>query len=104
MGDLNIHHRSQDQSDIAERVLAQIEHAQGHENHMNRIAHPLEVCFSKQLGHGWGRDSSRLWYEHRMPALLVAAGVMVIMFATMVQIHGFAADWAGWVIWVPLFG
>ena len=50
---LDIHHGTQNQSDIAERVLAQVEHGQGHENHMDGIAHPLEVRLSKELGHGW---------------------------------------------------
>ena len=53
VGDLDIQNSPQDQGDIAEGVLAQIEHAQGHEDHMNRIAHPFEVRLSEQLGHGW---------------------------------------------------
>lgn len=48
----DIHHGTQNQSDIAERVLAQVEHGQGHKDHMNRIAHPLEVRLSKEFGHG----------------------------------------------------
>ena len=50
---LYIHHGTQNQSDIAERVLAQVEHGQGHKDHMDRIAHPLEICLSKEPGHGW---------------------------------------------------
>lgn len=65
---------------------------------MNRIAHPLKIRLAKEFGHRRGRDGSRLWHEDRMPAFLVAAGIMVIMFATMVQIHGFAADGADRVI------
>jgi len=49
---LDVHHCTQNQSDIAERVLAQVEHGQGHEDHMDRIAHPLKICLSKELGHG----------------------------------------------------
>ena len=49
---LDIHYGTQNQSDIAERVLAQVEHGQGHEDHMDRIAHPLKICLSKELGHG----------------------------------------------------
>ena len=52
MGYPDIHHGTQNQSDIAERVLAQVEHGQGHEDHMDRIAHPLKICLSKELGHG----------------------------------------------------
>lgn len=52
VGHLNVHHRTQNQCDIAERVLAQVEHAQGHENRMDRIAHPFEVRFTEQFGHG----------------------------------------------------
>lgn len=48
----DIHHGTQNQSDIAERVFAQVEHGQGHEDHMNRIAHPLEVRLSEEFGHG----------------------------------------------------
>ena len=50
---LDVHYGTQNQSDIAERVLAQVEHGQGHENHMDGIAHLLEVRLSKELGHGW---------------------------------------------------
>ena len=49
---LDVHYGTQNQSDIAERVLAQVEHGQGHEDHMDRIAHPLEICLSKELRHG----------------------------------------------------
>ena len=52
MGYPDIHHGTQNQSDIAERVLAQVEHGQSHEDHMDRIAHPLEIRLSKKLGHG----------------------------------------------------
>lgn len=51
---LNIHHSTQNQCDIAERVFAQVEHAQGHENHMDRITHPFEVRLTEQFGHGRG--------------------------------------------------
>ena len=49
---LDIHYGTQNQSDIAKRVFAQIEHGQGHEDHMDRIAHPLKICLSKKFGHG----------------------------------------------------
>lgn len=49
---LDVHYGTQNQSDIAERVLAQVEHGQGYEDHMDRIAHPLEICLSKELRHG----------------------------------------------------
>ena len=64
VGYLDIHHHTQNQCDIAERVLAQVEHAQGHENHMDRVAHPFEVRLTEQFGHRRHRDSSRLWNEH----------------------------------------
>lgn len=48
----DVHYGTQNQSDIAERVLTQVEHGQGHEDHMNRIAHPLKICLSKEFGHG----------------------------------------------------
>lgn len=47
VGHLDIHHCPQDQSNISERILAQIEHAQCHKNHMDRIAHPLEIGFAE---------------------------------------------------------
>lgn len=49
VGNLNIHGGLQNQSDVAERVFAQIKHAQRHENHMNGIPHTFEVGFAKQL-------------------------------------------------------
>ena len=39
---LDIHHGTQNQSDIAERVLAQVEHAQCHEDHMDGIPLTLQ--------------------------------------------------------------
>ncbi len=59
---------------------------------MDRIAHPLEVCFSKQLGHGWGRDVRRLWHEERVAALFVTAAVVAVMLLIVVQESSFAAD------------
>ena len=53
VGHLEIHHGTQDQSDIVEGVFAHVEHGQGHEDHMDRMAHPLEICLPKELGHGW---------------------------------------------------
>ena len=44
---LDVHYGTQNQSDIAERVLAQVEHGQGHEDHMDRIA--LKSVFPKSL-------------------------------------------------------
>lgn len=51
---LDIHYSTQNQSDVAQRVFAQVEHGQGHENDMDRIAHPLEIRLSKEFGHGRG--------------------------------------------------
>ena len=56
-----------------------IEHAQGHENHMEGVAHPFEVRLAKEFGHGRILNSGRLWYKDRMSAFLVAAGVVGIM-------------------------
>ena len=47
---LDVHYGTQNQSDIAERVLAQVEHGQGHEDHMDRIARiRLKSVFPKSL-------------------------------------------------------
>lgn len=46
---LNIHHGTQNQSDIAEGVFAQVKHTQRHENHMDGVSHTFEVGFAKQL-------------------------------------------------------
>ena len=54
VGHLYIHHGTLDQSDIAEGVFAQVEHIKGHEYHMDRVAHPLEVRLAEQFGHGRG--------------------------------------------------
>ena len=84
VGKLDIHHSTQNQGDIAERVLAQVEHGQGHENHMDRVTHPFEIRLSKELGHGRRRDGSRLGHEHRMAAFLVAAGIVSVILTVMV--------------------
>ena len=62
---------------------------------MDRIAHPLEVRLSKELGHGRGRNSCRLRHKHRMAAFLVTTGIMGVVFFVVMQIHGFAAEWTG---------
>jgi len=98
VGNVDVHGCPQDQGNVAERVFTQVEHAQGHEDHMNRITHPLEICFSKELGHGWSRDSSRLWHKQRMVAFLVAAAVIAVMLHIVVKKGGLAANWAGWVV------
>ena len=49
MGYLDIHHGTQNQSDIAEGILAQVEQGQCHKDDMDRKTHPLEVGFAKQL-------------------------------------------------------
>lgn len=54
MGNFDVKGSTQDEADIAERVFAEIEHAKGSNNEVNRIAHSFEVAFSKQGGHGWG--------------------------------------------------
>ena len=82
---LDIHHGTQNQSDIAEGVFAQVEHAQGHEDHMDRIAHPLEIRLAEQLGHGRGRDSGRLRHKDGVSAFLVTAGIVSVMLLVMVQ-------------------
>lgn len=95
---LDIHHGTQNQSDIAERILAQIEHGQGHEDHMDGIAHSLEIRLSKELGHGRNGNGRRLWYEHRMAAFFVRAGIVGVMFSVVMQEGRFPANWAGGVI------
>ena len=92
---LYLHHSTQNQSDIAERVLAQIEHAQSHEDHMDRIAHPFEIRLTEQLGHGRRLNRGGFRHKDRMSAFFITAGVLRIVLAVMMQIHGFAADWAG---------
>lgn len=51
--DLDIHHGMQNQSDITKRIFVRVEHGQGYEDNMDRIAHPLEIRLSKELVHGW---------------------------------------------------
>ena len=79
---LDIHYGTQNQSDIAERVLAQVEHGQGHEDHMDRIAHPLEVCLTKEFGHGRSWNGRRLWYEEGMSTS--PAGILAIVLSVVV--------------------
>ena len=98
MGYPDIHHGTQNQSDIAEGVLAQVEHTQGHEDYMDGIAHPLEIRLTEQFGHGWGRNGRRLWYEHGMAAFFVAAGIVGVMLSVVMQEGCFPANWAGWVM------
>lgn len=47
MGNLDVKGSTQDEADIAERVFAEIEHAKGSNNEVNRIAHSFEVTFPK---------------------------------------------------------
>ncbi len=54
VGDPDIHHGAQNQSDITEGIFAQVEHGQGHEDDMDRVTHPLEIRLTEQPGHGWG--------------------------------------------------
>lgn len=58
---------------------------------MDGIPHPLKIRLSKQLGHGWSLNSGGLRYEDGMAALLVAAAIMAVMLAVVVQIHRFSA-------------
>jgi len=58
---------------------------------MDGIPHPLKIRLSKQLGHGWSLNSGGLGYEDGMAALLVAAAIMAVMLAVVVQIHRFSA-------------
>lgn len=101
---LDIHYGTQNQSDIAERVLAQVEHGQGHEDHMNRIAHPLEIRLAKEFGHGRSRNSTGLWHEQRMVALLVTAAVVAVMLLIVVQEGSLSADWTDGVFRIALLG
>lgn len=98
VGYLDIHHGTQNQSDIAEGVFAQVEHTQCHEDDMDRIAHSLKIRLTEQFGHGRSRDSRRLWYKQRMVAAFVTAAVVAVMLLVMVQKSSFAANGAGWVI------
>ena len=72
----DIHNSAQNQGDIPERVLSHIEHRQRRQNDMHRIAHSLEIGFSRQLGHGRRRNDCRLRDENGMAAFLVAALVI----------------------------
>ena len=72
----DIHNGAQNQGDIPERVLSHIEHRQRRQNDMHRIAHSLEIGFSRQLGHGRRRNDCRLRDENGMAAFLVAALVI----------------------------
>ena len=65
---------------------------------MDGIAHPLEIRLTEQFGHGWGRNGRRLWYEHRMAAFFVGAGIVGVMFSVVMQEGSFPANWAGRVI------
>ena len=49
MGYLDIHHGTQNQSDIAEGILAQVEQGQCQKENMDRKAHPLEIRFAEPL-------------------------------------------------------
>ena len=88
----DIHYGTQNQSDIAERVLAQVEHGQGHKNHMNRITHPLEIRLSKEFGHRRSRDRCRLWHKNRVAAFLACAGVVDVVLSIVMHIHCFPAN------------
>ena len=101
MGNLDIHHGTQNQGDIAEGVFAQVEHTQGHENHMDGIAHPFEIRLSKEPGHGRRRDGSRLWHKDGMAAFPVTAGIVDVMLPVVMHIHCFSTDRADWIFFCP---
>jgi len=71
-----IHNGLQNQGDILERVLSYIEHRQRRQNGMHRIAHSLEIGFSRQLGHGRRCDGGCFWHEDGMIASFVTAAVI----------------------------
>ena len=62
---------------------------------MNRVAYPLEIGLSKELGHGRSRDSGRLRYKHGVVALLVTAAVVAVVLHIMVQESCLAANRTG---------
>ncbi len=62
---------------------------------MDKIAHPLEVCFSKQLGHRRRLDSGWLWYEQGMIAFLVTTAVIAVMLPVIGQKSSFSIDRTG---------
>lgn len=64
-----------------------------HKNHMDWIAHPLEIHLSKEHWHGWGWNSTRLWYEQWMVTPLVTAAVVTVILPVVVQKSSFSADW-----------
>lgn len=65
---------------------------------MDRIAHPFEVRFAEQLGHGRNGNGCRLWYKHRMAAFFVRAGIVGVMRSVVMQEGCFPTNWAGRVI------
>ena len=95
VGDPDIHHGTENQSDIAEGILTQVEHGQGHEDHMDRIAHPFEICFPKELGHRWSGDCRGLRHKQGMITLFVSASIIAVIFHVMVQESRLAAHRAG---------
>lgn len=98
VGNMDVHGCPQDQGNIAEGILAQIEHAQGHEDDMRGITHPLEIRFSKELRHGRSRNSHGFWYKQGVVAFLVAAAVVAVIFPIVVKKGSLAANRAGRII------
>ena len=65
---------------------------------MNRVAHPLEICLSKELGHGRSRNGGRLRYKHGVVAFLVTAAVVAVVLHIMVKEGCLAANGTGRIV------
>ena len=78
-----------------EQFLAQVEHGQGHENHMVWVTHPLEIPFPKELGNGRSGNRRVLWYEHEVITLLITTAIIAVMLHVVVQEDNFPANWTG---------
>ena len=93
MGDLDIKGGTQDEADVAERAFAEVEHRKSCNDEKHRVAHPLEVGFSKERGHGALGHSSALDYEKRVITAFVATTVVGVIIVVVVNKSSFSAAW-----------
>ena len=68
---------------------------------MDRIAHPIKICLSKEFGYGRNWNSCRLWYKNGVPTFPVRAGIVDVVFTVMMHIHRFPTNRIGWMFSCP---
>lgn len=95
MGNRDGESGAENEADVAEGTLAQIEHGEGGDDDVDRIAHTLEIALPEERGHGGCGDGGVLPDEEGVVAALVAAAVIAVMLMVMVEEAGLPAHGTG---------